>query len=50
MKQEDHPAHDMPPTRFAESTISIGDYAMPRAGKTSDYFTEADKKANPSIK
>lgn len=28
-----------------ESTMQVGDYAMPRAGKTSDYMTDADKAA-----
>lgn len=28
------------------STMMIGDYEMPQAGKASDYMTEADKKYN----
>jgi len=41
MQQIDHPVHNVPePTQSYngfESTIGVGDYAMPRAGKTSDY-------------
>ena len=36
--------------RGFESTMQVGDYMMPRAGKTSDYFTPSDKKTNPGIK
>ena len=32
------------------STMLVGDYEMPRAGKAGDYFTPADKKANTGIK
>lgn len=49
-QQSSHPEHSMPSTIRFESTMQVGDYAMPRAGKTSDYFTAADKKANPSVK
>lgn len=33
-----------------ESTMRIGDYKMPRAGKASDYLTKEDKKYNPDIR
>lgn len=47
-----HPEHNMPAPEHEgfESTMQVGDYAMPRAGKTTDYFTDSDKKANPQVK
>lgn len=44
----DHPATNLAPYpnkvgRF-ESTMQVGDYAMPRAGKTSDYKVKGKDK------
>lgn len=47
-RKPDAPHDGVPPADWSnfESTMQVGDYAMPRAGKTRDYMTDADKKAN----
>ena len=46
--EQDHTPNPWP-SGF-ESSMQVGDYAMPRAGKTKDYTTPADRKANPGVK